>query len=41
MRGRLYSQGYQITTQGTGFKKAAIEFSTQELVEGVPNKYKH
>ena len=41
MRGRLYAQGYQITTQGTGFKKAAIEFSTQELVEGVPNKYKH
>jgi len=37
-RGRLYAQGYHITTQGTGFKKASINFANEELVEGVPNQ---
>lgn len=35
-RGRLYAQGYHITTQGTGFKKAMVEFAEEEIVEGVP-----
>jgi hypothetical protein len=35
-RGRLYSQGYHITTQGTAFKKAMIELNHEELIQGVP-----
>lgn len=34
-RGRIYSQGYHISTQGTSFKKASIELAKQELVEGI------
>ncbi len=33
---RLYAQGYHISTQATGFKKAMIEFADEELVTGVP-----
>jgi hypothetical protein len=35
-RGRIYAQGYHITTQGSAFKKAMLELSTQEYVTGVP-----
>lgn len=35
-RGRVYASGYHVTTQGSGFKKAMLEFAQQELVEGVP-----
>jgi len=35
-RGRLYAQGYHISTQGAAFKKAMIELADEELVEGVP-----
>ena len=35
-RGRIYASGYQINTQGTAFKKAALEFANEELVTGVP-----
>lgn len=35
-RGRLYAQGYHITTQGAAFKKAMVEFADPEIVEGVP-----
>lgn len=35
-RGRIYSHGYHINTQGAGFKKAMLEFAEPELVEGVP-----
>lgn len=35
-RGRIYSSGYHVSTQGTAFKKAAIELAHQELIEGVP-----
>ena len=35
-RGRMYAQGYHVTTQGSPFKKAMIESAHQELVEGVP-----
>jgi len=35
-RGRIYAQGYHITTQGTAFKKAMIELATMEYVTGVP-----
>lgn len=34
-RGRIYSQGYQITTQGTSFKKAMIDLADKEVVTGV------
>jgi len=39
-RGRLYAQGYHVTTQGTSFKKASIELANEETVEGVPDEYK-
>jgi hypothetical protein len=35
-RGRLYAQGYHISTQGSAFKKAMIEFAHEEIVTGVP-----
>lgn len=35
-RGRIYAQGYHITTQGSSFKKASIELAHEEVVEGVP-----
>jgi hypothetical protein len=35
-RGRLYSQGYHVTTQGTSFKKAMLELADGEVVTGVP-----
>lgn len=31
-RGRIYSSGFHINTQGTSFKKASIELSKQEVV---------
>ena len=36
-RGRLYAQGYHITTQGSAFKKAMIELANEEIVDGVPD----
>lgn len=35
-RGRIYSHGYHVSTQGTAFKKSMLEFADEELVEGVP-----
>jgi hypothetical protein len=35
-RGRLYSQGYHVTSQGTSFKKAMIELYDEEVVTGAP-----
>lgn len=35
-RGRIYAQGYHITTQGTPFKKSCIELAHEELIEGAP-----
>lgn len=35
-RGRAYCHGYHISTQGTAFKKACLEFAQEELVDGVP-----
>lgn len=34
-RGRIYSVGYHVSTQGTSFKKASLEFAKEELVTGV------
>ena len=34
-RGRLYALGYHISTQGTGQKKAMIEFANEEIVTGI------
>lgn len=33
-RGRVYAQGYHITTQGTGFEKACINLKHKELITG-------
>lgn len=38
-RGRMYAHGYHVTTQGTSYKKAMIELSHEEIVEGVPNAF--
>lgn len=35
-RGRIYAQGYHISTMGSSFKKASIELAHEEVVEGVP-----
>ena len=35
-RGRIYSHGYHINTQGSAFKKAMLELANEELIEGVP-----
>lgn len=35
-RGRIYAQGYHISTQGSSFKKAMIELHVKEHIEGVP-----
>lgn len=37
-RGRIYAQGYHITSQGTSFKKASLELADAEYVTGVPNQ---
>ena len=34
-RGRIYSQGYHINTQGNPYKKACIDLAKEEIVEGV------
>jgi hypothetical protein len=36
-RGRIYSHGYHINTQGSAFKKACIELADAELIQGVPS----
>lgn len=38
-RGRLYSQGHHINTQGTSFKKSIIELAKPEFVE-VPEEFR-
>lgn len=35
-RGRVYSQGYHVNTQGTAFKKSMCELAQTELIEGMP-----
>ena len=35
-RGRIYCRGYHLSTQGTAFKKAMLEFADEELIDGVP-----
>lgn len=34
-RGRLYSHGYHINTQGNQFQKAMVELADEEIVEGI------
>lgn len=34
-RGRIYSCGYHINSQGTSFKKSSIEFADEEVVNGI------
>lgn len=36
-RGRIYSQGYHINTQGSAYKKASVELAKKEVVLGVPS----
>lgn len=38
-RGRIYSQGFHLNTQGTSFKKASIEFALEETIV-VPGQFK-
>jgi DNA-directed RNA polymerase len=38
-RGRMYSRGYQVNTQGMAFQKACIDFADDELVD-VPTEYR-
>lgn len=38
-RGRLYSCGYHLNTQGTAYNKACIEFCEEEFID-VPNEFK-
>lgn len=33
-RGRIYSQGYHVSTQGNSFKKAIINLHQEEIIEG-------
>ena len=35
-RGRLYAQGYHVSTMGSAFKKASIELAQEEVINGVP-----
>lgn len=35
-RGRIYSRGYHVTTQGTAFKKSMVDFAKKEVVTGIP-----
>lgn len=35
-RGRIYSRGFHVHSQGPSFKKAMLEFAQEELVEGAP-----
>ena len=35
-RGRIYAQGYHISTMGSAYKKSCIELSNEEIVSGVP-----
>lgn len=37
-RGRIYAQGYHVSTMGSSFKKASIELAHEELVTGVPGR---
>lgn len=36
-RGRIYCNGYHISTQGNAYKKAMIDLAHKEVVTGVPN----
>lgn len=36
-RGRIYSVGYHLSPQGTGFKKAMLEFADEQVIEGIPD----
>jgi hypothetical protein len=33
-RGRMYTRGYHITNQGSGYQKASLNFHKKELIEG-------
>lgn len=39
-RGRMYAQGYHINSQGTGYKKAVLDFAEEEVILGVPDHFK-
>jgi hypothetical protein len=38
-RGRIYAQGYHISTQGAPYKKAMIEFANKEAVTDIPQEF--
>lgn len=38
-RGRIYTQGYHISPQGSPYKKAMLEFANKEIVKDVPQEF--
>lgn len=40
-RGRMYCQGYNISYQGTAFKKAILNLAKKEVVYGVPTEFRN
>lgn len=38
-RGRIYANGYHISTQGAPYKKAMLEFSNKEVVRDIPQEF--
>lgn len=39
-RGRVYAQGYHISTQGTPYRKACLDFADKEPVTDIPQEFK-
>lgn len=38
-RGRIYANGYHISTQGAPYKKAMLEFANKEIVRDIPKEF--
>ena len=38
-RGRIYAQGYHISTQGTPYRKAMLDFADKEPVTDIPKEF--
>lgn len=38
-RGRVYAQGFHISTQGTPYRKAMLEFADKETINDIPSEF--
>ena len=38
-RGRMYAQGYHINCQGAAYKKAMLNLTNEEIIDGVPTEF--